>query len=544
MSDSSNTATTLNTTNIALWNKLSTRLSLLIVVIVLVLAAATAYLLWRGFDLAQQDAVAQLAAQGIEANSDVPTFVRSTIFNLAAIFLLTLVLATVFSRNLLTEPINQLAEATREVASGRLGITLPVRSRDEIGVLAESFNQMSMNLASRTEELVAANRALKESESKLEQRVQQRTQELMALLELSNSIALTTEDMPLVESVFDELHDITGYQSASLFELLGNSFEVFLTRGSLSRVDEAQMLESLNRRQVVSVVTEVGEATIFPIRVRDKAVGVLVLEHDQAHDLSEEKERLVRAFASQAGIAIENVRLYADVTEKAAFEERQHLARELHDSVSQALYSIVLGSHAARKQLNSDPEQAGVALEYVQNLAEAGLAEMRALIFELRPEVLEQEGLSAALAKQLEALEIRHGLKTEFVMGDEPDLPFGTKQALFRVVQEALHNVVKHAHATTASLRLEQTADSVLLEIKDNGVGFDTEQLFSGRLGLKSMRERAVSLGGTFELNSRPGAGTLMRIVVPLTQVSALDNKSLDTKPRDTKSRRVAGDAL
>ena len=318
---------------IALWHKLSTRLSLLIVGIVLVLAAATAYLLWHGFDLAQQDAVAQLAEQGIEANADVPSFVRSTIFNLVAIFLFALVMATVFSRTLLTEPINQLAEATQELAAGRLGITLPVRNRSEIGVLAESFNRMSVNLASRTEELVAANRALKESEAKLEQRVQERTTELLALLDLSNSIALTTEDMPLIETVFDELFDITGYTSATLFELLGNSFEVFLTRGSLSDVDEAQMLRALQDRRVLSFDTEVGAETIFPIRVRDKAVGVLVLEHDRAHDLSEEKQRLVRAFASQAGVAIENVRLYADVTEKAAFEERQHLARELHDSV-------------------------------------------------------------------------------------------------------------------------------------------------------------------------------------------------------------------
>ena len=164
---------------------------------------------------------------------------------------------------------------------------------------------------------------------------------------------------------------------------------------------------------------------------------------------------------------------------------------------------------------------------------------MRALIFELRPEVLEQEGLSAALAKQLEALEIRHKLKTEFAVGSEPDLPFGIKQALFRIVQEALHNVVKHAHADTVKLSLEQRNGEVHLNVSDNGVGFDTEQIFSGRLGLKSMRERAVSLGGSFDLISTPGAstagqtGTRMQIVVPQgADTLKLSNTAILATPR------------
>ena len=234
--------------------------------------------------------------------------------------------------------------------------------------------------------------------------------------------------------------------------------------------------------------------------------------------MDERKLQLITAFANQAGVALENISLYQQVQETAAFEERQHLARELHDSVSQALYSIVLGTYAAQKQLSSAPEQAAKALEYVQNLAEAGLAEMRALIFELRPEVLEQEGLAAALRKQAEALEVRHGLSTEFeTQGDAAPfaLPFATKQAFYRIAQEALHNIVKHAAATHVAMCLTHTDDCTKLKISDDGAGFDTSQEFPGHLGLESMRERTLSLGGTFKIESAPGAGTSLTVTVP-----------------------------
>jgi signal transduction histidine kinase len=493
--------------NIPFWNRLSTRLSLLIVLIVLILAGATVILLARGFSSAQSNVLKLLAEQGITPTTDLSSILRSVLVNLMAIFLLTLVAATVFSRSLLIDPINSLAMATQEVAAGNLSVTLPVTSSSELGLLAGSFNDMSKKLSGRTDELLNANEALRQSEARLEQRVHERTAELVALLELSNSIALTVDDRPLLEDIFDRLHHLSPYRAIVLFERLSHSmFQEVIRRGEMLTQDRTliEVCESkLQHHQ--------DQQYFFPLIVRDRVLGILVMETVL---LSDEKLPLVTAFTNQAGVALANTHLYKQVQEKAAFEERQHLARELHDSVSQALYSIVLGTHAARKQLDK-PVQANQALEYVQNLAEAGLAEMRALIFELRPEVLEKEGLAAALSKQVEALEVRHKLKADFEGEGEPDLPFAHKQTLYRITQEALHNIVKHAKATEVKVCLKEYADHVKLTIQDKGIGFDTTQEFNGRLGLKSMSERAASLGGSFTINSQLGQGTTLTIDIP-----------------------------
>jgi signal transduction histidine kinase len=496
--------------NIPFWNRLSTRLSLLIVLIVLVLAGATAILVIRGFSVAQQDLVQSLEQQGVTLRSDLPSILGRIIVNLVAIFLLTLVGATVFSRTLLTDPINSLVVVTEQIASGNLGVTLDVKAKDEVGLLARTFNQMSTTLASRTHELEQSNAALRQSEARLEQRVQERTSELVALLELSNSIALTVDDRPLLEIILDKLHSISAYRAAAFYELLGGStLEQVVVRGSLQNVLQEKLSQTITRK---TALVE-NDHLFFPLTVRDHVVGVLVLETEQS--VNDEKLPLIAAFANQAGVAFENTRLYKQAQEKAAFDERQHLARELHDSVSQALYSIVLGSHAARRQLETNPTQAKGALEYVENLAEAGLAEMRALIFELRPEVLEKEGLAAALRKQVEALEVRHKIKADFSCGTEPSLPFASKQTLYRVAQEAMHNIVKHAKATYVNVSLQQSDHCTRLVISDNGVGFDTTREFTGHLGLKSMRERTLGLGGSFEVTSAPGEGTTLKIEVP-----------------------------
>jgi len=209
--------------------------------------------------------------------------------------------------------------------------------------------------------------------------------------------------------------------------------------------------------------------------------------------------------------------LYEQAQKLAALQERQRLARELHDSVSQALYGISLWAHTAREALeSSEPEQAEAAIEDVLTLAEAGLAEMHALIFELRPESLETEGLVAALTKQVEVLRARYKLIVEADLADEPDLSLEQKEALYRIAQEALHNIVKHARASSVVLRLARQEKEVLLEVRDNGRGFDPTGPFPGHLGVRSMRERVTKIDGTLSIESAAGQGTCIRVRVPL----------------------------
>src|SRR5438876_721687 len=157
--------------------------------------------------------------------------------------------------------------------------------------------------------------------------------------------------------------------------------------------------------------------------------------------------------AEQAKRREQETRLLSEQAQQlAAFQERQRLARELHDSISQGLYGIKLGAHTAREALDSDPVEAIAPLEYVIALTEAGLAEMRALIFELRPESLATEGAIAALTKQVAILRTRYKLSVDAQLGEEPALSLERKQALYRIAQEALHNIVKHARARTVLL--------------------------------------------------------------------------------------------
>jgi PAS domain S-box-containing protein len=253
----------------------------------------------------------------------------------------------------------------------------------------------------------------------------------------------------------------------------------------------------------------------LPLIYRSRALGVIFFCFLPEGEPGEDEKAFLKAIADQTAVAVENARLFAEARDKAALEERQRLARELHDSVSQALYGIALGTKTARTLLMRAPDQAAEPLDYVLSLSEAGMAEMRALIFELRPESLETEGLVAALEKQAAALEARHEVEVEAILCSEPTVSLETKEAIYRIAQEATHNTVKHARATKVKIRMECDPEWITLDVSDDGGGFDVQGDFPGHLGLRSMRERAARLGGTLEIESAPGSETRVHARIP-----------------------------
>jgi len=390
---------------------------------------------------------------------------------------------------------------------------------------------------------------LQRSYEHLEQRVAERTRELSSLLEISHTVASTLQLKPLLGLILDQLKLVINYTGSSILMVEGEDL-VFLdnrnpvaqehlmslrfpvknlgliweTLSSRESIIVQDILEETPLAQAVRVAMGDLRETAFqdvhawmavPLILRDQVSGMLVLTSSEEHAFTERHATLALAIANQAAIAIENARLYEQAQELAAVEERQKLARELHDSVSQALYGISLGAHAARAALSRDPDNVTEPIDYILTLAEAGLAEMRALIFELRPESLETEGLVSAFTKQAAALQARHEIAVSISLCDEPDLPLRAKQELYRIAQEALHNTVKHARASKVDLVLHRTANAVILEVRDDGVGFDPLGSFPGHLGLRSMQERVSNLGGSLQIESAPGQGTHILTQVP-----------------------------
>jgi signal transduction histidine kinase len=253
-----------------------------------------------------------------------------------------------------------------------------------------------------------------------------------------------------------------------------------------------------------------------PIKVGGEVFGVFGVNHCEPHTFTSDEQRVLLALAQRAALAIQNARLYEQAEGRAALEERERLARELHDSVTQALYGASLYAEAASRALaDGEVEPAATNLGDVRETIQEALGEMRLLLFELRPPLLEERGLAGALQARLAAVEARAGLVTDFQGGASQRLAPQTEQELFRMAQEALNNVLKHAHATRVSVRLDVSAERILLEIADNGLGFEPSLGGGGGFGLASMRQRAERLGGSLRIQSAPGTGARVCADIP-----------------------------
>lgn len=401
----------------------------------------------------------------------------------------------------------------------------------------------------RTEELISevARQAQEARAARAE--VEQHAADLAALLDFSLALASTLSTQSLLELILDRVRQVIDYSSAIILMVEGDALIVTAYRGRECQecvigdripIRDAVGFQAVRKERKPIIVPDLLADTPLargiramdvpslketlrnshswmgvPLTIQGRVVGLLRFDHIRPGYYQSRHAQLALTIANQAAIALENAHLYEDAQKVATLEERQRMARELHDSVSQSLYGIALGTHAAREQLNQAPEKLQPTLDYILTLSENAVTEMRALVFELHPESLEQLGLVILLTKLVEAQSARYGVVTQLGLCAEPDLTLEAKEVTYRIAQEALRNISKHAQATTIKVRMECEEAWVSLEVVDDGVGFDTSSQFPGHFGLQSMRERAEGLGGRFEIESLPGSGTRVSVRLP-----------------------------
>jgi len=258
---------------------------------------------------------------------------------------------------------------------------------------------------------------------------------------------------------------------------------------------------------------------IVPLVAHGHKLGLMASYYHHDDDPDADELAYLAALANQAATAVQNALLLAQVQEKATMEERARLARDLHDSATQTVFSVGMLAEAARTQYERRSERVGATLDRVAGLAQQAHSEMRALLFELRPDAALEQGLAIGLERLLEAVRTRSGLPITLSGDDLPSLPPAQAMAVFRIVQEALNNVVKHAHAATVQVQVSRTEGGWTLRVTDDGAGFDPaarpEAERPGGLGMRSMRERALAAGCTLKLVSAPGAGTTVALTIP-----------------------------
>ena len=302
------------------------------------------------------------------------------------------------------------------------------------------------------------------------------------------------------------------------------TLEAFESRRPAVRRDIQRMVDEPRYEPMWQTVAEAAwsSVAVVPMVARHEELGVLSAFYPASHDPTAADTDFLAALADQVAVAVDNVQLMGELEGKAALEERHRLARELHDSVSQALFSMSLTARAvqlAAQESGVDPDgQVAQGVAQLLELTQGALAEMRALIFQLRPEALHEEGLTAAVRKHAAALTAREGVDVR-VHAEDDRLPLEdvAEEELFRVVQEAVHNCVKHAQPHHIDIRLAGVPTdpgTLVVEVDDDGVGFEPSAPHPGHLGLDTMRERTERLGGRLVVESST-AGSRVRAVLP-----------------------------
>jgi ligand-binding sensor domain-containing protein/signal transduction histidine kinase len=383
----------------------------------------------------------------------------------------------------------------------------------------------------------------------LEKRVEQRTYELAALNTIAAAVSRSLDLAEILNDALDKTIEATHMDVGLAFRLEdeesaspdGASLSLLAHRGVSD--DLVRAVRSLPlRATMIGTAAHRGEPMVWqnaeypnsqvreaneregirlgisiPLLVKERLVGAVCLGARETRTITPEELSLLAAIGQQVGLAVENARLYKQAEQSATMTERNRLARELHDSVTQSLYSVTLYAEAAAEQLSlSETETAIEHLHELRDTAQEALRDMRLLIFELRPSALGRGGLAAALQMRLDAVEGRSRVQAELQVDGCEALPRTAQVELYNIAQEALNNVIKHAAAHHVQVRLRFDEALTCMQICDDGMGFEPALARrGGGFGISGMEERAQRIGGTLLVESVPGKGTTVTVQVP-----------------------------
>jgi signal transduction histidine kinase len=366
-----------------------------------------------------------------------------------------------------------------------------------------------------------------------------------ALSDVVLAIAAEHEVEPVLQRLVDSARELSGARYAALGIPDGEgAFASFITSGMSDELIEAMgplprtpgllgaMLESAEPHLTDDITADprfrgwwprahpqMRSFLGVPIVTRGEVLGAVYLtEKEDGSMFSPADQKLIELLAAHAAIAIENARLYQRSRELSIIEERNRLARELHDSVTQRLFGVALAAESASTLLERDRAGAAAELRRVSELARGAMEELRAVVFELRPGSLEAEGLATVLRKHVDVLRRVSGQQIELRVCDMPRLAPAPATQVLRIAQEALGNAMRHSAAKRIAVKLGGADGRLVLKVTDDGCGFDPAgpEVRGQRLGLTSMEERATELGGTLGVTSTLGKGTIVRLEVPV----------------------------
>jgi nitrate/nitrite-specific signal transduction histidine kinase len=494
----------------------------------------------RTRDLNQGDVVAAYAPVpgtnwGLIAIEDWSTLIgpfqgyRTFLLVLLVLGLLVPSLVVWFGVRRVTRPVLALTGAARKVAAGDFEHSVNITTHDELQELAEQFNIMSVQL--------------RDSYAELDERVAARTQELATLNAVAAVVSQSLDLERILEDALGEIMADLGFEAGVAFMLPdkeGDADEIRLVAsrnlpaGALATIrsrppeDLEQRLTKLKGQPATLPIDSLSDelqallepagwrsAVQIPVNAKGTVFGALMLFTRRELDSSPEQLSSLAALGNQIGMAVDNARLYEHAEESAAAAERNRLARDLHDAVSQTLFSVSLIAEVLPRIYARDPVQGARQLDELRQLTRGALAEMRTLLLELRPAALAEANLSDLLKQLGEAVTGRARIPVEVRTEDTSTLPTDVRVALYRIAQEALNNVAKHSGATTATVSLSSEREpggELGLAIRDNGTGFDSTAAGTAQFGLGIMKERAEAIGASLTISSAPGQGTTVSV--------------------------------